>query len=61
MEGLGPDIVAAVGELSQEEEDELGPQALVVVGPAIFKLISGGLQQKSGTVLSQHTPVLHFL
>ncbi len=34
--GLGPGVVAAVEELSQEEEDELGPQALVVVGPAVF-------------------------
>ncbi len=35
-EGLGPGVVAAAGELSQEEEGELGPQALVVVEPAIF-------------------------
>ncbi len=35
-EGLGPGVVAAAGELSQEEEDELGPQALVVVGTAVF-------------------------
>ncbi len=30
-EGLGPGIAAAVEELSQEEEGELGPPALVVV------------------------------
>ncbi len=35
-EGLGPGVVAVVGELSQEEEGKLGPQALVVVGPAVF-------------------------
>ncbi len=35
-EGLGPGVVAVVKVLSQEEEDELGPQALVVVGPAVF-------------------------
>ncbi len=34
-EVLGPGIVAAAGELSQEE-GELGPQALVVVGLAVF-------------------------
>ncbi len=32
-EGLGPGVVAAVGELSQEE-GELGLQSLVVGGPA---------------------------
>ncbi len=30
-----PDVVAAAGELSQEE-GELGLQSLVVVGPAVF-------------------------
>ncbi len=36
QEGLGPGVMAEVGELSQEEEDELGPQGLVVGGPAVF-------------------------
>ncbi len=35
-EGLGPGVVAVVGELSQEEEGELGLQSLVVVGPTVF-------------------------
>ncbi len=35
-EGLGPGVVEVVGELSQEEEGELGLQSLVVVGPAVF-------------------------
>ncbi len=35
-EGLGPCVVAAVGELSQEEAGELSLQSLVVGGPAIF-------------------------
>ncbi len=35
-EGVGPGVVAAAGELSQEEEGELGPQALVAVGPTVF-------------------------
>ncbi len=35
-QGLGPGVVAVVGELSQEEEGELGLQSLVVRGPAIF-------------------------
>ncbi len=52
-EGLGPGVVAAVGELSQEE-GELGLQSLVVV---FFFFISGGLQQKSGRFWSQHTSV----
>ncbi len=30
-EGLGPGVVAVVGELSQGEEGELGLQSLVVV------------------------------
>ncbi len=34
-EDLGPCFVATAGELSQEEEGELGPQALVVVEPTI--------------------------
>ncbi len=51
-EGLGPGIVAAVGELSQEEEGELGLQSLVVGGPAVFLFISGGLKQRSGRVWS---------
>ncbi len=54
-EGLGPGVVAAVVELSQEE-GELGLQSLVVGGPAVFLLISGGLQR----VWSQHTPVPPF-
>ncbi len=45
-EGLGPGIVAAVEELSQEEEDELGPQALVVVVPAVFLVDIWGLAAK---------------
>ncbi len=32
-EGLGPCVVAAVGELSQEEAGELSLQSLVVGGP----------------------------
>ncbi len=32
-EGLGPGVVAAVGELSQEEVGELSLQSLVVGGP----------------------------
>ncbi len=35
-EGLGPGIVAVVGELSQEEEGELGLQSLLVVGLFCF-------------------------
>ncbi len=35
-EGLVPGVVAAVEELSQEEEGELGLQSLVVVEPAVF-------------------------
>ncbi len=35
-EVLRPGVVAAVWELSQEEEGELGLQSLVVVGPAVF-------------------------
>ncbi len=34
-EGLGPGVVAAVGELSHEE-GELSLQSLVVGGPAVF-------------------------
>ncbi len=45
-EGLGPDVVAAAGELSQEEEGELGPQALVVVGPAVVLVDIWGLAAK---------------
>ncbi len=59
-EGLGPGVVAVVEELSQEEEGELGLQSLVVVGPTVFLLISGGFQRKSGRVWSQHTPVPPF-
>ncbi len=59
-DGLGPGVVAAVGELSREEEGELGLLSLVVVGLAVFLLISGGLQRKSGRVWSQHTPVPPF-
>ncbi len=35
-EGLGPGVVAAVGELSQEEAGELSLQSLVVGGSAVF-------------------------
>ncbi len=45
-EGLGPDVVAAAGELSQQEEGELGPQALVVVGPAVVLVDIWGLAAK---------------
>ncbi len=55
-EGLGPGVEAAVGELSQEE-GELGMQSLVVGGPAVFLLISGGLQR----VWSHIHQFLHFL
>ncbi len=55
-EGLGPGVVAAVGELSQEEAGELSLQSLVVGGPAVFLLISGGWQR----VWSQHTPIPPF-
>ncbi len=55
-EGLGPGIVAAVGELSQEEAGELSLQSLVVGVPAVFLLISGDLQR----VWSQHTPIPPF-
>jgi len=43
---VGPGAVAEAEELSQEEEEEgeLGPQALVVLGPDVFWLISAGLQ-----------------
>ncbi len=54
-EGLGPGVVAAVGELSQEEEGELGLQFLVVRGPAVFLMISWGLKRRSGRVWSQQT------
>ncbi len=46
-EGLGHGIVAPVGELSQEEEGELGLQSL-------------GLQRKSVRIWSQRTPVPPF-
>jgi len=60
-EGVSPGAVAEAEELSQEEgEGELCPQALVVAGPAVFWLASGGLQQKSGIVWFQHTPVVPF-
>ncbi len=45
-EDLGPGVVAAVGELSQEEEGKLGPQSLVVVGPAIFYIYIWGFATK---------------
>ncbi len=35
-EGLGPGVVAAVRELSQEEAGELSLQSLVVGGPAVL-------------------------
>ncbi len=35
-EGLGPDVVAAAGELSQEEAGELSLQSLVFGGPPFF-------------------------
>ena len=45
---MSPGVVAEAEELSQEEEEEeegeLGPQALVVLGPDVFWLISAGLQ-----------------
>ncbi len=44
-EGLGPGVVAAVGELSQEEAGELSLQSLVVGGPAVFLLISGACRE----------------
>ncbi|XDV33708.1 hypothetical protein PO909_004013 [Leuciscus waleckii] len=61
-EGVGPGVVAEAEELSLEEgEGELGPQAFLVVAvPAVFWLVFGGLQQKSGIVWFQHTPVLPF-
>ena len=60
-EGVSPGAVAEAEELSEEEgEGELCPKALVVVGPAVFWLVSGGLQQKSGTVWFQQTPVVPF-
>ncbi len=55
-QGLGPGVVAAVRELSQEEAGELSLQSLVVGGPAVFLLISGDLQR----VWSQHTPIPSF-
>ena len=57
---MGPGVVAEAEELSQEGEGELGPQALVAAVPVVFWLVSGGLQQKSGIVWFQHTPVLPF-
>ncbi len=45
-EGLGPGIVAAVGELSQEKEGEQGLQSLVVVGPTVFLVDIWGLAAK---------------
>ena len=57
---MGPGVVAEAEELSQEGEGELSPQALVVMVPVFFWLVSGGLQQKSGIVWFQHTPVLPF-
>ncbi len=44
--GLGPGVVAVAGELSQEEEGELGLQSLVVVGPAVFLVDIWGLAAK---------------
>ncbi len=35
-EGLGPGVVAAVGELSQEEAGQLSLQSLLVGGPPFF-------------------------
>ncbi len=43
---MGPGIVAAVGEPSQEEEGELGLQFLVVGGPAVFFVDILGLAAK---------------
>ncbi len=45
-EGLGPGVVAAVRELSQEEEGELGLQSLLVGGPAVFLVDIWGLAAK---------------
>ncbi len=45
-EVLRPGVVAAVWELSQEEEGELGLQSLVVVGPAVFLVDIWGLAAK---------------
>ncbi len=36
-EGLGPGVVAAVGELSQEDAGELSLKSLVVGGPPFFR------------------------
>ncbi len=44
-EGLGPGVVAAVGELSQEEAGELSLQSLVVGGPAVFLVDIWGLAE----------------
>lgn len=38
-------VVSETEELSQAEEGELGPLALVVVGLAVFWLKAGGSQQ----------------
>ncbi len=35
-DGFGPGVVAAVGELSQEEAGDLSLQSLVVGGPTVF-------------------------
>ncbi len=45
-EGLGPGVVAVFGELSQEKEEELGLQSLVVVGPAVVLDDIWGLASK---------------
>ncbi len=45
-EGLGLGVVAAVRELSQEEEEELGLQSLVVGDPAVFFVDIWGLAAK---------------
>jgi len=58
---VSPGAVAEADELSQEEEEgKLGSQALVVVGPTVFWLTFGFLQQKSGIVGFQQTPVFPF-
>ncbi len=44
-EGLGPCVVVAVGELSQEEAGELSLQSLVVGGPAVFLVDICGLAE----------------
>ncbi len=60
-EGLGPGIVAAVWELSQEEEGELGLQSLVVVGPAVFSWYLGACSEVVGEFGPSIYQFLNFL